>query len=126
MTLCFAAVMDGSVYGDQCSPISDTTVLSFRLHRLRPDGSRQDADSAGIDGGGARSHLLDRRLVPHGLTYGLSSPGVRVHPLRGSSATSGPGMAISEEPSIRARHGWQARLSSQGMDAHTRRTTTKP
>ena len=28
MTLCFAAVMDGSVYGDQCSPISDTTVLS--------------------------------------------------------------------------------------------------
>jgi len=28
MTLCFAAVMDGSVWGDQCSPISDTTVLS--------------------------------------------------------------------------------------------------
>ena len=28
MTLCFAAVMDGSVFGDQCSPISDTTVLS--------------------------------------------------------------------------------------------------
>ncbi len=28
MTLCFAAVMDGSVYGDQCSPISDTSVLS--------------------------------------------------------------------------------------------------
>ena len=28
MTLCFASVMDGSVYGDQCSPISDTTVLS--------------------------------------------------------------------------------------------------
>ncbi len=28
MTLCFAAVMDGSVAGDQCSPISDTTVLS--------------------------------------------------------------------------------------------------
>ena len=28
LTLCFAAVMDGSVYGDQCSPISDTTVLS--------------------------------------------------------------------------------------------------
>ena len=28
MTLCFAAVIDGSVYGDQCSPISDTTVLS--------------------------------------------------------------------------------------------------
>ena len=28
MTLCFAAVMDGSVSGDQCSPISDTTVLS--------------------------------------------------------------------------------------------------
>ena len=28
MTLCFAAVMDGRVYGDQCSPISDTTVLS--------------------------------------------------------------------------------------------------
>ena len=23
-----AAVMDGSVFGDQCSPISDTTVLS--------------------------------------------------------------------------------------------------
>jgi len=28
MMLCFAAVMDGSVFGDQCSPISDTTVLS--------------------------------------------------------------------------------------------------
>lgn len=28
MTICFAAVMDGSVSGDQCSPISDTTVLS--------------------------------------------------------------------------------------------------
>ncbi|UCD28994.1 MAG: sodium:proton antiporter, partial [Planctomycetota bacterium] len=28
MTICFAAVMDGSVYGDQGSPISDTTVLS--------------------------------------------------------------------------------------------------
>ncbi len=28
MALCFAAVLDGSVYGDQCSPISDTTVLS--------------------------------------------------------------------------------------------------
>ena len=24
MTVCFAAVMDGSVFGDQCSPISDT------------------------------------------------------------------------------------------------------
>ena len=28
MTICFATVMDGSVYGDQCSPISDTTVLT--------------------------------------------------------------------------------------------------
>jgi Na+/H+ antiporter NhaC len=28
MMLCFSAVMGGSVYGDQCSPISDTTVLS--------------------------------------------------------------------------------------------------
>ncbi|MGB0453754.1 MAG: Na+/H+ antiporter NhaC family protein, partial [Bacteriovoracaceae bacterium] len=28
MTICFATVMDGSVFGDQCSPISDTTVLS--------------------------------------------------------------------------------------------------
>ena len=28
MSICFAAVMDGSVFGDQCSPISDTTVLS--------------------------------------------------------------------------------------------------
>ncbi len=28
MAVCFAAVMNGSVYGDQCSPISDTTVLS--------------------------------------------------------------------------------------------------
>ena len=28
ITLCFAAVVGGSVYGDQCSPISDTTVLS--------------------------------------------------------------------------------------------------
>ncbi len=28
MAICFAAVLNGSVYGDQCSPISDTTVLS--------------------------------------------------------------------------------------------------
>jgi Na+/H+ antiporter NhaC len=28
ITLCFSAVVGGSVYGDQCSPISDTTVLS--------------------------------------------------------------------------------------------------
>jgi Na+/H+ antiporter NhaC len=28
MTLCFGAVIGGAVYGDQCSPISDTTVLS--------------------------------------------------------------------------------------------------
>ncbi|MCC2617884.1 sodium:proton antiporter [Aestuariibacter halophilus] len=28
MMLCFAAVLNGSVYGDQCSPISDTTILS--------------------------------------------------------------------------------------------------
>ena len=28
ITLCFGAVIGGSVFGDQCSPISDTTVLS--------------------------------------------------------------------------------------------------
>ena len=28
MLICFAAVLNGSVYGDQCSPISDTTILS--------------------------------------------------------------------------------------------------
>jgi Na+/H+ antiporter NhaC len=28
LQICFAAVINGSVYGDQCSPISDTTVLS--------------------------------------------------------------------------------------------------
>ncbi|MGO3643147.1 MAG: Na+/H+ antiporter NhaC family protein, partial [Pseudoalteromonas sp.] len=28
MTVCFVAVLNGSVYGDQCSPISDTTILS--------------------------------------------------------------------------------------------------
>ncbi len=28
LMVCFAAVLNGSVYGDQCSPISDTTVLS--------------------------------------------------------------------------------------------------
>lgn len=28
LLVCFAAVLNGSVYGDQCSPISDTTVLS--------------------------------------------------------------------------------------------------
>jgi Na+/H+ antiporter NhaC len=28
ITLCFAAVLGGAVYGDQCSPISDTTILS--------------------------------------------------------------------------------------------------
>lgn len=28
MSICFATVLNGSVFGDQCSPISDTTVLS--------------------------------------------------------------------------------------------------
>lgn len=28
MLICFAAILNGSVYGDQCSPISDTTILS--------------------------------------------------------------------------------------------------
>jgi len=28
LVLCFAAVTGGSVFGDQCSPISDTTILS--------------------------------------------------------------------------------------------------
>lgn len=28
MMVCFASVLNGSVYGDQCSPISDTTILS--------------------------------------------------------------------------------------------------
>jgi Na+/H+ antiporter NhaC len=28
ITLCFGAVVGGSVFGDQCSPISDTTILS--------------------------------------------------------------------------------------------------
>ncbi|XOV80865.1 MAG: Na+/H+ antiporter NhaC family protein [Aestuariibacter sp.] len=28
MAICFATVLNGSVYGDQCSPISDTTILS--------------------------------------------------------------------------------------------------
>lgn len=28
MAICFAAVLNGSVFGDQCSPISDTTILS--------------------------------------------------------------------------------------------------
>jgi Na+/H+ antiporter NhaC len=28
MAVCFAAVLNGSVFGDQCSPISDTTILS--------------------------------------------------------------------------------------------------
>ena len=28
VTICFAAIMGGAVFGDQCSPISDTTILS--------------------------------------------------------------------------------------------------
>lgn len=28
MMICFATILNGSVYGDQCSPISDTTILS--------------------------------------------------------------------------------------------------
>ena len=28
ISLCFAAIMGGAVFGDQCSPISDTTILS--------------------------------------------------------------------------------------------------
>ncbi len=28
MQICFGAVLGGAVFGDQCSPISDTTILS--------------------------------------------------------------------------------------------------
>ena len=28
MSVCFATVINGSIFGDQCSPISDTCVLS--------------------------------------------------------------------------------------------------
>jgi Na+/H+ antiporter NhaC len=28
LTICFGAVVGGAVFGDQCSPISDTTILS--------------------------------------------------------------------------------------------------
>ena len=28
LVLCFSAVVDGALYGDQCSPVSDTTILS--------------------------------------------------------------------------------------------------
>ena len=28
LSVCFATVLNGSVYGDQCSPISDTTIVS--------------------------------------------------------------------------------------------------
>mgnify|MGYP001826158772 FL=1 len=28
LSVCFGAVLGGSVFGDQCSPISDTTILS--------------------------------------------------------------------------------------------------
>ena len=28
LLLCFAAVLDGAIFGDHCSPISDTTVMS--------------------------------------------------------------------------------------------------
>jgi Na+/H+ antiporter NhaC len=28
ISLCFGAVLGGAVFGDQCSPISDTTILS--------------------------------------------------------------------------------------------------
>ena len=28
LLLCFGAIMGGAVFGDQCSPISDTTILS--------------------------------------------------------------------------------------------------
>ena len=28
LMVCFATILNGSVYGDQCSPISDTTILS--------------------------------------------------------------------------------------------------
>ena len=39
----------------------------FRVYRLRPDGSRQDADPAGLGCGDARRRVLDRRVVPGGL-----------------------------------------------------------
>ena len=28
MSICFVSVLNGGVFGDQCSPISDTTILS--------------------------------------------------------------------------------------------------
>ena len=72
MTLCFAAVMDGSVYGDQCSPISDTTVLSSMCTGLRPDGPRQNANPAGDACGGFGGFVLDRGGVLYRLVFARS------------------------------------------------------
>ena len=74
MTLCFAAVMDGSVYGDQCSPISDTTVLSSMCTGcdLMDHVKTQipQASMAAILAGG----LLDRGRFLHRLTAVSTGP----------------------------------------------------
>ena len=74
MTLCFAAVMDGSVYGDQCSPISDTTVLSAMCTGCDlMDHVKTQIPQASVAAGLAAC-VLDRA----GVFYRLS----RVRPLR--------------------------------------------
>ena len=55
------------------------------MHRLRPDGPREDPNPAGFGSRDTRRHLLDRSLVPHSLT----KSGVSVHPLRTSWARRG-------------------------------------
>ena len=67
MTLCFAAVMDGSVYGDQCSPISDTTVLSSVCTGCDlMDHVKTQIPQASVAAAPGR-RLLDRRRLLHGV-----------------------------------------------------------
>ena len=35
--ICLGAVLDGAIFGDHCSPLSDTTILSFYRQQLRAD-----------------------------------------------------------------------------------------
>ena len=59
--------MDGSVYGDRCSPIFDTTVLSSVWTGCDLMGPRKDADTPGNRRCQPRGYLLDGRRLLHRL-----------------------------------------------------------
>ena len=40
--ICLGAVLDGAIFGDHCSPLSDTTILSSIASSCDPPSPRED------------------------------------------------------------------------------------